>query len=417
MKLPVIILALLFPVILTAQNVSSELIRSYVGNYAYGTDEVIYMELDDGDSMEMCSYGSLYLITNKEDQLEFSLSVCNATYHVGEVEGVLTFENDTLARYNLESEEEWESCELVFHFRENGVFVDEISCQGYHGARASFWGTFERELYTPASLKKQILNCDNKFELHEMLEGMGMISKNEDDNTFTDEEYSVITYDDMQENEILLNPEGLAVDVFYKNVFGDDTKEAIVQLRFHQIIYYVNCFYKENGMWKKVPGYIHMNGESNGSEGRPWSSSEETGYFVFQFDEARKQGEYLISGITYSGATRSNYIQYYVWQITSAGFHQLHEGVKDVMHYNHFGSTRGEYQYTLDYEFVSTKGAAFPKILKCTGHLRDVSFSLSDEEMDNDDDRGMLEPGKNGYDTNIDKAVRQNVLLQYVGER
>lgn len=126
-----------------------------------------------------------------------------------------------------------------------------------------------------------------------------------------------------------LAPDGLAVDVFLSNLFGDASPEAILQIRFRHALYLLTFLYQDAGSWYRVPGSIAINREVTSNAPCGLSNPPGEGYFYFALVEARRAGEHVVVGTTYggwcppSGADRGSETRLSVWQITRGGVHRL----------------------------------------------------------------------------------------------
>ena len=128
---------------------------------------------------------------------------------------------------------------------------------------------------------------------------------------------------------IALAPDGLAVEVFVSNLFGDASPEAILQVRFRHAMYFLSFLYQEAGNWYRVPGGIAINREVTSNAPCGLSNPPGEGYFYFSLVEARTAGEHVIMGTTYggwcppSGTDRGSETRLSVWQVTRSGVHRL----------------------------------------------------------------------------------------------
>ena len=130
-----------------SQNHSWE---AYEGIYSFGDYSPIYSNHDDGtidSGFSFCSYGQLELY-HQNDTMYFSIDVCNATYHIGSVRGKLEIINQSEAEFKSSMDDEFEKCHLKFKLNYPNLIVDEVDCQYYHGARASFDGEYSLSNYT-----------------------------------------------------------------------------------------------------------------------------------------------------------------------------------------------------------------------------------------------------------------------------
>ena len=171
---------------------------------------------------------------------------------------------------------------------------------------------------------------------------------------------------------VLLNPDGFGVDLFHKNLFGDAAKEAIVQVRFQNAVYFVSFFYSYKGAWHRVPGLIAVNREEIHNTPCDEVKRPGKGHFYFDLVEGRVQGEYLLTGKTYggwcppSGAERGSEIRQYVWQITRDGIHPLFD---EIIHKFWYQSPEPDpvqepVRQTCTW-IAATPAQAFPKAFKC----------------------------------------------------
>lgn len=78
-----------------------------------------------------------------EEFMAFDLNVTRRNSHLGSVKGVAKVAGDK-AEYVREGE--WDACQLDFDLsNENEISVDEIDCSGWHGANATFDGTYTKK--------------------------------------------------------------------------------------------------------------------------------------------------------------------------------------------------------------------------------------------------------------------------------
>lgn len=141
----------------------------YIGTYTYGNLDPIYLEDDNGvpdSSFAMCNYGQLE-IYYKYDSMFFSMSICNATYHIGEVSGYIEMVDDIKGKYIRE--DEVDVCILHFEFKDSVISVQEIDCIPWHGARANFSGDYtyaNRNAFSDIKHKVEAAIVVNEFFNH-----------------------------------------------------------------------------------------------------------------------------------------------------------------------------------------------------------------------------------------------------------
>ncbi len=165
----------------------------------------------------------------------------------------------------------------------------------------------------PRTVRKRILSIRDPAELQQFLIAHGLAVQ---------PPAGPLGFSDHNGEFISLAAKGLAVDLFFSNLFGDQQDEAILQIRFRNAIYFVTFFYQKSGRWYRVPGIIALNRET--ASNAPCDSAEAPGggYFYFSLVEARATGEHLIMGKTYggwcppSGVERGTEITLSIWQVT-----------------------------------------------------------------------------------------------------
>lgn len=108
----------------------------------YGYEHEIMFYNGDGTDDGLVTDALKVAIINDEF-LAFFIDVTGTNGHVGSVSGVAKITGDK-ARFS-QGEEEWEICDIEFDLsEEDQIIVIEHSCDGWHGAYASFDGVFSK---------------------------------------------------------------------------------------------------------------------------------------------------------------------------------------------------------------------------------------------------------------------------------
>ncbi len=211
--------------------------------------------------------------------------------------------------------------------------------------------------YSPEDLKSQLLSFDSNVELQFFLfEHLNFL------------DWENLYYgDDVMTSASELSREAIHIDIQYKNLFGDATKEAVVQIDFDDWVYYLTTYASDGKRWQKLPGYVHFAKSATAEEPCAWDKPGD-GYFYFTFEEALAPNEFVLVGRTYGGycdgVTRGNEINFYVWQITPSGIKELYQDTENSYWYESPSPYPSELPIYNNFAFVEGDEDVFPKRLR-----------------------------------------------------
>lgn len=211
--------------------------------------------------------------------------------------------------------------------------------------------------YSPQDLKTKLMSFKSNVELQFFLfEHLNFL------------DWENLYYgDDVWTSASELNKEAMEIDIQYKNLFGDETEEAVVFIHFDNWVYYLTTYALESNRWRKLPGYIHFAKSATAEEPCAWDKPGE-GYFYFGFEEALAPDEFVLVGRTYGGycdgVTRGNEINFYVWQITQSGIKELYQDTENSYWYESPNPYPSELPIYNNFAFVEGDENTFPKRLR-----------------------------------------------------
>ncbi|MEZ4887086.1 MAG: hypothetical protein R3E32_20315 [Chitinophagales bacterium] len=211
--------------------------------------------------------------------------------------------------------------------------------------------------YSPIDLKKKLLSFDSNIELQFFLfEHLDFL------------DWENLYYgDDVMTSASELSREAINVDVYYKNLFGSTTEEAVVQIRFDDWVYYLTTYFLKDKRWQKLPGYVHFAKSATAEEPCAWDKPGND-YFHFFFEEALAPNEFVVVGRTYggycAGVTRGNDINFYIWQITPSGIEELYQDTENSYWYESPSPYPSEMPIYNNFVFVEGEVKTFPKRLR-----------------------------------------------------
>ncbi len=216
--------------------------------------------------------------------------------------------------------------------------------------------------YSPEDLKTKLLAFDSNVELQFFLF-----------EHFNYLDWHNLYYGDEVWREVKeLGKEDMKVEIQYKNLFGDDTEEAVVQIQFDNWVYYLTAYYLEDKRWRKIPGDINFAKSAAFEEPCAWDKPGE-GYFYFSFEEALAPNEFVLVGRTYGGycdgVSRGNEIDFYVWQVTPKGIQQLYQETENSYWYESPSPYPSELPIYNNFSFVAGPDSIFPKHLQKIGSV------------------------------------------------
>lgn len=232
---------------------------------------------------------------------------------------------------------------------------------------------------TPQNFQKTLLSFDNDSTLRTYLQQQNLIDSTE---------MSILN--ETYEPEII-GCNGLEVDLFHKNLFGSFQPEAILQIRWQQMIYALSFYYQQAEKWEKIPGSITINQGS--PENTPCLEARRcSGYFCFSFEALRNAQESVIVGKTWGGncsgsgsSERGDLITQYIWQITPKGIHSLFKQI--VREYFYFSPSPTPISERIERKIAfgpSSNGLPFPKQLIMISAIYPSADSLKEGEDWND---------------------------------
>jgi len=326
-------------------------------------------------------YGEVLEISQQQkDSFSFTIDTMWGQ-NIGNIEGIAKFNaNNSKAVFK-----DAEGCRLDFNFKDNSLNVEASDeCIGHGGLNTYFGGEFTQNSFSfyPVDIKKlkqEIQGIKTTDELFKYLQDRNML------------DVSQIKAD--IENGIAKDIKSIAVDVFKKNLFGDDKEETTVQVRVtlesaseYEIgefsLYAISFFTKDN---HKIAGNITISQDSPNAI--PCIDSTKDKYFVFNYKEIREKNEFAVIGDIYGGYCgglgRGDNFSKSGWQIAREGVNKLF----DITTYNYTYSSPSPAPIELEKRDLSFEGT-FPKKLKVSEYI----FGTYEA---NEDEGGGIHPDEN----------------------
>ena len=283
--------------------------------------------------------------------------------------------NDDIAAYNGYTFEEWKqagvfSGRYVGNTRLVGTWRSRVKIGDgeFKNGTESYPFSLQRRnkiQYKPEDLKEKLLSFKSNVELQFFLfEHLNFLDW---DNLYYGEGDNE-SGDDFSE----LSNKAMDVQIHYKNLFGDETEEAVVQISFDDWVYYLTVYAQENQRWKKLPDYIHFAKSDPAEEPCAWDKPG-SGYFYFSFEEALAPNEFILVGRTYGGycegIMRGNEIIFYIWQITPSGINEIYQDTENSYWYESPSPYPSELPIYNNFVFVEGEEEVFPKRLQKIGSV------------------------------------------------